>query len=118
MQPPLAADYITIGPNPPRRTRKKALLIGINYSNRYPEGSRDKHGLKALRGCVNDVNDMRDLLVEKYDYRREDIVVMTDASNYPQPTKANIEHEMHQLVLDAQMGDTLFFQFSGLFSKI
>lgn len=118
MQHPPAADYNMIGHYPPRRTRKKALLIGINYSNRYPEGSRDKYGLKALRGCVNDVNDMRDLLVQQYDYHHEDIVVMADTSKYPQPTKANIEHEMHQLVSGAQMGDTLFFQFSGLFSKL
>ncbi|MCJ1352994.1 MAG: Ca(2+)-dependent cysteine protease [Icmadophila ericetorum] len=93
--------------------RKKALLIGINYSDRYPGRVADKYGFKALRGCVNDVNDIWVLLIEQYKYDPRDIVLMTDVFGAIQPTKENIEREMHQLVSGAQPGDTLFFQFSG-----
>ena len=40
---------------------------------------------------------------------------MTDVFGAIQPTKENIEREMHQLVSGAQPWDTLFFQFSGVY---
>lgn len=54
-------------------------------------------------------------LNQKYGYRREDMVILTDDQNNMMsiPTKANILRAMHWLVIDAQPHDSLFIHFSG-----
>jgi metacaspase-1 len=51
--------------------RRKALLIGINYTG-------SKH---ALNGCQNDAMNMRNYLVQERGYSpaRHDMVILTDA---------------------------------------
>ncbi|KAK3207550.1 hypothetical protein GRF29_103g1317148 [Pseudopithomyces chartarum] len=85
--------------------RRKALLIGINYF-----GQRGQ-----LRGCINDVKNMSTYLNSHFDYKREDMVLLTDDQQNPmsQPTKANILRAMHWLVKDARPNDSLFFHYSG-----
>ncbi|KAJ6112230.1 hypothetical protein N7523_008291 [Penicillium sp. IBT 18751x] len=85
--------------------RRKALLIGINYTGQP----------NALRGCINDVTNMSSFLHDQYGYRREDMVILTDDQRNPMsiPTKANIIRAMHWLVKDAQPDDSLFIHFSG-----
>ncbi|KAE8147824.1 peptidase C14, caspase domain-containing protein [Aspergillus avenaceus] len=85
--------------------RRKALLIGINYFGQPNQ----------LRGCINDVTNMSTFLHEKYGYRREDMVILTDDQQNPMshPTKANILRAMQWLVKDAQPNDSLFIHFSG-----
>ncbi|KAJ5884776.1 Peptidase C14 caspase catalytic [Penicillium taxi] len=85
--------------------RRKALLIGINYFGQP----------NALHGCINDVTNMSTFLHERFGYRREDMVILTDDQrNYMSiPTKANIIRAMHWLVKDAQPNDSLFIHFSG-----
>ena len=85
--------------------RRKALLIGINYF-----GQRGQ-----LRGCINDVRNMSSYLVEHFQYKREDMVILTDDQQNPmsQPTKQNILRAMHWLVKDARPNDSLFFHYSG-----
>lgn len=85
--------------------KKKALLIGINYF-----GQRGQ-----LRGCINDVKNMSNFLIERFGYKREDMVILTDDQQNPksQPTKQNILHAMHWLVKDARPNDSLFFHYSG-----
>ncbi|GMF69629.1 unnamed protein product [Aspergillus oryzae] len=85
--------------------RRKALLIGINYAGQP----------NALRGCINDVTNMSTFLHERYGYRREDMVILTDDQQNPMsvPTKANILRAMQWLVKDAQRNDSLFIHFSG-----
>jgi len=58
---------------------------------------------------------MSTFLNQRYGYRREDMVILTDDQANPlsQPTKANIIRAMHWLVKDAQPNDSLFFHFSG-----
>lgn len=84
--------------------KRKALLIGINYT-----GSK-----AALRGCWNDVDNIKRFIMSK-GYREEDMVVLTDASRDPRsiPTRQNITAAMHWLVRGAQPGDALFFEYSG-----
>jgi hypothetical protein len=86
--------------------RRKALLIGINYF-----GQRGQ-----LRGCINDVKNMSTYLNSHFDYKREDMVLLTDDQQNPmsQPTKANILRAMHWLVKDARPNDSLFFHYSGM----
>jgi metacaspase-1 len=85
--------------------RRKALLIGINYF-----GQRGQ-----LRGCINDVKNMSSFLNERFNYRREDMVILTDDQQNPmsQPTKENILRAMHWLVKGAEPKDSLFFHYSG-----
>jgi len=78
---------------------KKALLVGINYVNTSSE----------LRGCVNDVNDLKQLLTAKYNYSRSNIVTLTDS----QATKQNVLSQLTKLLKSGNSGDTLFFSFSG-----
>lgn len=58
---------------------------------------------------------MSSFLHEKFEYRREDMVILTDDQRNPMsiPTKANIIRAMHWLVQDAKPNDSLFIHFSG-----
>ncbi|AAS51654.1 ADL266Cp [Eremothecium gossypii ATCC 10895] len=84
---------------------RKALLIGINYFNSSAE----------LRGCINDVQNIKNFLISRYGYREENMVILTDDQHDPVriPTKANILRAMHWLVQGAQPNDSLFLHYSG-----
>ncbi|KAI9775127.1 MAG: Ca(2+)-dependent cysteine protease [Geoglossum umbratile] len=58
---------------------------------------------------------MSTFLSERYGYRREDMVILTDDQKNPmsQPTKQNIIKAMQWLVKDAMPNDSLFLHFSG-----
>ena len=86
--------------------KRKALLIGINYFGQQGE----------LRGCINDTKNLSAFLSERYGYRREDMVILTDDQQDPRmiPTKANIIKAMGWLVKDAQPNDALFLHYSGM----
>lgn len=85
--------------------KRKALLIGINYF-----GSANE-----LKGCINDVNNVSNFLMQNYHYKREDMVILTDNQSNPilQPTKDNILRAMSWLVKDARANDSLFLHYSG-----
>ncbi|KAJ2979701.1 hypothetical protein NUW58_g7137 [Xylaria curta] len=85
--------------------KRKALLIGINYFGQDAE----------LAGCINDANNLSAFLIENYQYKREDMIILTDDARDPvlQPTKANIIRAMQWLVSGAQPNDSLFLHFSG-----
>ncbi|KAK9371007.1 caspase domain-containing protein [Lipomyces kononenkoae] len=85
--------------------RKKALLVGINYI-----GQRNQ-----LKGCINDVNTIAAFLVERYGYKYDDMVILTDDQINPRsiPTRANMISAMQWLVRNAQPHDSLFFHYSG-----
>ena len=59
--------------------KKFALLIGINYEN--DEDSR-------LNGCINDITEMKQKLMTKYDFQSENCFILSD--HHKQPTKQNI----------------------------
>ncbi|CAO3628397.1 unnamed protein product [Mucor hiemalis] len=85
--------------------RKRALLIGINYS-----GTKNE-----LNGCLNDVQNIKKFITSLYDFQEEDIVVLTDDQEEDKfiPTRSNIIAGMQWLVSDAQPDDSFFFHFSG-----
>ncbi|KAI1357733.1 caspase domain-containing protein [Xylaria arbuscula] len=85
--------------------RRKALLIGINYFGQDGE----------LAGCINDTKNLFAFLSEKYGYKREDTIILTDDQHDPAliPTKANILRAMSWLVQGAQPNDSLFLHYSG-----
>ena len=57
----------------------KALLVGINYYNTD----------NALRGCINDVDSLKDFFNKNHELNDENIYTLTDDSSI-KPTKANI----------------------------
>jgi len=84
---------------------KKALLIGINN---YPGQSCD------LMGCLNDVENMQNLLTHFFGFSQYDIAVITDR----EATTFNILRALEMLVHKAQPGDLLVFHFSGHGSQV
>jgi len=94
------------GEAPPLASRKKALLVGIDYiDNKEAE----------LNGCVNDAICLQFLLASKFGFTESNMVILTDAATDPQkrPTKANLINAMKWLTGGVQAGDSLFFSFSG-----
>lgn len=63
-----------------------------------------------LRGCVNDVENMRDVLVDLFGFPERDIAVVTDLD----ATKASLQSGLEGLVEGATAGDVLYFHFSGM----
>lgn len=57
----------------------KAFLVGINY----------KGSIHSLNGCINDANSMRNILIGFYGYDPENILIMTDDTEY-KPTREMI----------------------------
>ncbi|XP_014499480.1 metacaspase-6-like [Vigna radiata var. radiata] len=83
---------------------KRAVLIGCNYP-----------GTKAeLRGCVNDVWNMKKCLINIYGFSERDIVLLIDTHHsYTQPTGKNIRLALSKLVRSAKPRDALFVHYSG-----
>ncbi len=82
---------------------KRALLIGINYKS---------SGDAELRGCINDVNNIRSILINNCGYSPQNIRLITEEQQV-QPTRQNIESNIRWLVTNCLPGDTLFFYYSG-----
>ncbi|KAG0093371.1 Ca(2+)-dependent cysteine protease [Podila epicladia] len=85
--------------------RKRALFIGINYFRQRNE----------LRGCINDVRNIKAFLMRQYGFMEADCITLTDDQKDPTriPTKANMIAAMQWLVRDARPNDSFFFHFSG-----
>jgi hypothetical protein len=83
---------------------RRAVLVGIN----------DYRGISDLRGCVNDVTNMRDILRNYFGFKNEEIRVLTD----DRATRTGILERLNWLVKDAKAGDFLIFHYSGHGSQI
>ena len=85
---------------------KKALLIGCNYI-RIPK--------ITLRGCIDDVVNMQNMLINKYNYLNSDITVLRDDVNiaYKLPTKQNIIQNLKYLVNQSAVLDEIWIHYSG-----
>jgi len=81
---------------------KKALLVGINAYEASP-----------LQGCVNDVENMRNLLVD-YGFEPDNIRVITDA----RALKTEIINRLGWLIDGSIAGDELVFHYSGHGSQV
>lgn len=83
---------------------RKALLVGVN----------DYVSSNDLRGCVNDVTNMRHILRTYLGFGNREIRVLLDR----RATKGAILHRLEWLVRDSKPGDFLVFHFSGHGSQI
>lgn len=85
---------------------KKALLVGINKYD--PKLGSD------LNGCVNDVENMRDILVNIYKFNPDNIRILTDF----RATKQAILERLNWLIDGCIPGDELVFHYSGHGSQV
>lgn len=77
---------------------KKALLVGIN-----------KYSDQPLRGCINDVNNMKQLLLDTFDFSPENIRIVLDqeATNYA------IRNGLYWLAGATSTNDVCIFYYAG-----
>lgn len=85
---------------------KKALLVGINY---------ESNPNARLYGCINDINNVGDVLVDAFGYRLENITKLRDDAQQTTllPTRANILTRLAQLVRDSANCEEIWFHYSG-----
>jgi hypothetical protein len=82
---------------------KRALLIGINYIGTDNE----------LAGCINDVRNMRAVLMNQFGYEQKNTVMLTDRTAIP-ATKANILEQLNKIIyLTNKDNGELFIHYSG-----
>ncbi len=85
--------------------RKLALLVGIN---RYPHHD-------DLAGCLTDVELQRELLIHRFGFNPDDILILSDR----QATRENIETAfVEHLSAQAKPDDVVVFHFSGYGGQI
>ncbi|KAE8454292.1 hypothetical protein EG329_005217 [Mollisiaceae sp. DMI_Dod_QoI] len=95
-------------------TRRKALLIGINYYG-------TKH---QLNGCINDAMNVRQYLVQERGFSPEphDMVIMTDEPKNRgtpfEPTGVNMLAAFNWLVTANNPGDSVWLSYSGHGSQV
>lgn len=77
---------------------KYAMLVGIN---KYPGN--------ALNGCVNDVTNLRDMLVNNFGFAAENVLLLTDE----QATRENILTRLDGFAAKLHKDDLFVFAYSG-----
>ena len=89
---------------------KKAILIGIDYI------ANPEH---LLKGCINDIIVIRNMLIDAYDYDASDIIIMRDDSgDFMSPTRTNILHQLELLFSQSENLEEIWFHYSGHGSQL
>lgn len=85
---------------------KFALLIGINY-----KGIENSE----LKGCIDDVLRMQDMLINELKYQEKNIIILRDDIDDKElyPTKKNIIRYLEEFVSNKSDDDELWFHYSG-----
>ncbi len=89
---------------------KRAVLVGINYFNTSAQ----------LFGCINDIVNIKDVLVNQYGYNDANIVSLRDDAKIATqlPTRNNILTHLNQLIRDSVNCSEIWFHYSGHGSQI
>ncbi|KAJ8572516.1 hypothetical protein K7X08_009027 [Anisodus acutangulus] len=87
----------------PPPSGKRAFLCGVTYK-------KEKF---RLRGTLHDVNSMRNMLVQKFSFSDDSILILAEEEAYKPPTRRNILEAFKWLMADLKSGDSLVFYFSG-----
>jgi hypothetical protein len=83
--------------------QKWALLVGIN---KY----KHTNAISPLAGCINDIEDMRSVLIGKFDFPPGNIMMLKDE----QATRAGILAAIQKhLIAKSKPGDIVVFHYSG-----
>lgn len=91
---------------------KKALFVGINYYN-TPSA--------RLNGCINDIDNMENILITKYGYSANNITKLHDAPGGDPnflPTKVAIISELTKLIANSASCSEIWFHYSGHGSQV
>ena len=83
---------------------KRALLVGINYF---------KNPSAQLNGCIEDINNIRGVLMDAYGYNSENIIMLRDDDPSKMPTKANIMVALQSIVASSGVNDEVWIHYSG-----
>jgi hypothetical protein len=83
---------------------KRALLIGINYLNN-PNA--------RLNGCIEDIKNIQNMLIDAYGYANENMVVLRDDIPSKMPTKQNILLSLQLIASAAAPTDEIWIHYSG-----
>ena len=85
--------------------KKIALLIGINYIGTESQ----------LYGCQNDVIKMKDVLINNYGYKEENITMLIDKPEYIQPTASNIITQLNSIYISSSKEkiNEIYIHYSG-----
>ena len=91
---------------PPEMTTKRALLIGINYT--------DVPG-DTLNGCIDDIENIGEVLTTQYGYQSTDVVMLRDVSEDPalQPTRENMLQALRDIVAVSGSCSEIWIHYSG-----
>jgi metacaspase-1 len=84
--------------------QRRALLVGINYVGQ---------GYGQLRGCHNDVLNVKNFICQVHGFPERDVLVLMDDGQHNYPTRENIVRALQKLVALSQAGDAVFFHYSG-----
>ena len=90
-------------------TTKRALLIGANYT---------ANPSAQLSGCINDIVNVRNTLIDAYGYQNANIFMLRDDDNSRLPTRKNILYSLNQLITASTENDLLWIHYSGHGTKI
>ena len=89
---------------------KRALLVGINDYKNLPKKIAGRGVSSDLRGSVNDVKIMKEVLTSQYGFSPDEIRVLTDKD----ATRNNIKQVFKKwLISGSKGGDLVLFFFSG-----
>jgi len=89
---------------PPGSTgRRRAILIGINYTGQQGQ----------LSGCHNDLKNIKNYLINAQGFRESDMLILMDDGRHHPPTKRNIEDAFRRITEYSQAGDVVFVHYSG-----
>jgi predicted transcriptional regulator len=93
-------------------SNSKALLIGIDYLD-----SIDNH----LHGCINDIEDVKNMLIVNYKYLPKNIIMLSDISGQSYdllPTHANIISNLNRIIKSSKYCNEIWIHYSGHGSRI
>lgn len=102
---PSPYNHAPPGQLPHAHGKKRAVICGISY----------RYSRHELKGCINDAKCMRYLLINKFNFPSDSILMLTEEETNPYsiPSKLNLRMALHWLVQGCQPGDSLLFHYSG-----
>ena len=88
---------------------KFALLIGSNYLN-TPDA--------RLYGCINDIINIKNMLIDAYDYNSSNMIVLRDDKKNMLPTRSNIITNLTNVINESANYEELWIHYSGHGSRV
>lgn len=110
------------GQTGPDHGARRALLVGIDRyqpddvsAKSQPEAGTSRRKWKDLRGAVNDVRALREVLIHRFGFRPDDVVVL---ENQAATRQAILTAFQRHLIAPARSGDHSLFYYAGHGSRI